>query len=122
MAKIASRGQIRKRIHERVRKKVRGTSSRPRLNVFRSSRHIYAQIIDDDHGQTLAAVSTIDRIIKEKNANGGNMAAAKIVGAEIARRAMTKGIKNVVYDRGGYLFHGRIKVLAEAAREEGLKF
>lgn len=122
MARAVSRGEIRKRIHKRVRKKVRGPSSRPRLNVFRSSKHIYAQIIDDDHGQTLVSVSTVDRIIRDKNTNGGNIAAAKFVGTEIAKRAVTKGIKNVVYDRGGYLFHGRIRVLAEAAREEGLEF
>ena len=122
MVRAVSRGQIRKRIHKRVRKKVRGPSSRPRLNVFRSSKHIYAQIIDDDHGKTLVSVSTVDRMIRDKNANGGNIAAAKYVGAEIAKRAVTKGIKNVVYDRGGYLFHGRIRILAEAAREEGLEF
>ena len=122
MVKRISREQVRKRIHVRVRKKLRGSAERPRLNVFRSTGHIYAQIIDDDQGQTLASASTVDKEIRQKNKNGGNLAAAKVVGSEIAKRAAGLGLKKVVYDRGGYLFHGRVKVLAQAAREGGLEF
>ena len=122
MAKRISRGHIRKRIHVRVRKKIRGSGDRPRLNVFRSTSHIYAQVIDDDQGRTLASASTVDKEIREQNRNGGNLAAAKVVGSRIAERATRLGIKRVVYDRGGYLFHGRVKALAEAAREGGLEF
>lgn len=122
MAKRISRGHIRKRIHVRVRKKIRGSSSRPRLNVFRSSSHIYAQVIDDDQGRTLASASTVDQGIRKQNRNGGNLAAAKVVGTQIAERATHLGIKRVVYDRGGYIFHGRVKALADAAREGGLEF
>ena len=122
MAKRVSREHVRRRIHVRVRKKVRGSGGRPRLNVFRSTNHIYAQIIDDDQGRTLAAASTVDKEIRQKNKNGGNLAAAKAVGSEIAKRATTLGVKQVVYDRGGYLYHGRVKELAEAAREGGLEF
>ncbi|MDE2755097.1 MAG: 50S ribosomal protein L18 [Acidobacteriota bacterium] len=122
MAKRISRGHIRKRIHVRVRKKIRGSGDRPRLNVFRSASHIYAQVIDDDQGRTLASASTVDKEIREQNRNGGNLAAARVVGSRIAERASRIGIKRVVYDRGGYLFHGRVKALADAAREGGLEF
>ena len=122
MAKRISRGHIRKRIHARVRKKIRGSGERPRLAVFRSASHIYAQVIDDGQGRTLASASTVDTEIREQNRNGGNLAAAKVVGSRIAERASRLGIKRVVYDRGGFLFHGRVKALADAAREGGLEF
>ena len=122
MAKRISRDHIRRRIHARVRKKIRGSGDRPRLNVFRSASHIYAQVIDDDQGRTLASASTVDKEIRRQNRNGGNLAAARVVGSRIAERASRLGIKRVVYDRGGYLFHGRVKALADAAREGGLEF
>lgn len=105
--------------HVRVRSKVSGTESKPRLNVFRSTNNIYAQLIDDVKGITLASASTLD---KELNGYGGNKEAAKKVGSLIAKRAIEKGITKVVFDRGGYIFHGRVKELAEGAREGGLKF
>ena len=105
--------------HKRVRGKISGTASRPRLNVFRSSSNIYAQIIDDVNGVTLCAASTLD---KEFTGNGGNKEAARKVGEMIAKRAAEKGITEVVFDRGGYIFHGRVKELADGAREGGLKF
>lgn len=110
------------RRHKRVRKKVSGTPERPRLCVFRSLRHIYAQIIDDEHGVTLAAASTLSPEIRDKIKTGGNIEAAKLVGQLIAKKALEKGIKRVVFDRGGYKYHGRVKALAEAAREAGLEF
>ena len=122
MAKRISRGHVRKRIHARVRKKIRGSGERPRLNVFRSASHIYAQVIDDDQGRTLASASTVDKEIRQENRNGGNLAAARVVGSRIAERATQLGIKRVVYDRGGYVFHGRVKALADAARKGGLEF
>ena len=115
-----SRQDIRRAIHGRIRKKVRGTAERPRLAVFRSLSHIYAQVIDDEKGATLCSASTV-----EKSAGvgkGGNADAAKTVGKLIAERAKDKGITQVVFDRGGYIYHGRVKSLAEAAREAGLKF
>lgn len=108
--------------HKRVRKKVFGTTHRPRLNVYRSLKHIYAQVIDDFSGRTLVAASSADKELKGKVATGGNIEAAKIVGELIARRATGKGVKTVVFDRGGYLYHGRVKALADAAREGGLEF
>lgn len=105
--------------HKRVRGKINGTAERPRLNVFRSTSNIYAQLIDDEKGVTLASASTLD---KEFNGYGGNKEAAKIVGNLIAKRALEKGISEVVFDRGGYVFHGRVKELADGAREGGLKF
>jgi large subunit ribosomal protein L18 len=108
--------------HLRVRKKVSGTAEKPRLNVFRSLNHIYAQIIDDTSGKTLLAASTLDPDIRGQIAGGGNVAAAKLVGTVIAQKAVTRGIKNVVFDRGGYNYHGRVSALAEAAREAGLEF
>lgn len=113
---------IRLRKHSRVRKKIEGTTERPRLCVFRSLNHIYAQIIDDIHGNTLVAASTIDEALKGKVAFGGNKEAAKEVGKLIAQKALDKGIKTVVFDRGGYIYHGRVKELADAAREAGLEF
>ncbi|MBO4779418.1 MAG: 50S ribosomal protein L18 [Selenomonadaceae bacterium] len=115
----ADKNQTRQKRHLRVRNRVAGTAERPRLNVFRSLAHIYAQIIDDDKGMTLAAASSLDKDFKGK---GGNIAAAKAVGAAIAKKALEKGISEVVFDRGGYIYHGRIAALAEAAREGGLKF
>nr|WP_236838886.1 50S ribosomal protein L18 [Caldalkalibacillus salinus] len=113
---------MRKKRHARIRRTVTGTPERPRLNVFRSSKHIYAQLIDDVNGQTLLAASSLDNELKDSITNGGNVEAAQSVGALVAKRALDKGYKNVVFDRGGYLYHGRIKALAEAARETGLEF
>jgi large subunit ribosomal protein L18 len=113
---------IRARLHARIRKKLAGTPSRPRLAVFRSQAHIYAQVIDDEDGKTLAAASSVDKDLRAKSKSGANVAAAKAVGALIATRAKEKGIEAVVFDRGGFQYHGRIKALADAAREAGLKF
>ena len=110
----------RKRRHRRVRGKIEGTASRPRLNVYRSLNHIYAQIIDDGAGTTLCSASSLDKDFKGKT--GGNKEAAREVGKLLAERAVKKGVKNVVFDRGGYLYHGRVKELAESARETGLEF
>ena len=112
------RNEIRKRVHERIRAKMQGTPERPRLNVYRSLNHIYAQVIDDTKGTTLVAASTV----AAKSKTGGNAAAAKEIGKLVAERAKEKGIKKVVFDRGGYLYHGRVKALADAAREAGLEF
>jgi large subunit ribosomal protein L18 len=112
------RNEIRKRIHSRIRQKLSGTAERPRLNVYRSLNHIYAQVIDDQTGATLAATSTLALKLK----TGGNVAAAKEIGKAIAEKATEKGIKKVVFDRGGFLYHGRVKALADAAREAGLEF
>ena len=112
----------RKKRHSRVRKKVTGTSDKPRLNVFRSVKHIYAQVIDDSSGATLISASSGDKELKGKVSTGGNIEAAKTVGQLVAKRASDKGIAQVVFDRGGYLYHGRVKALADAAREGGLKF
>jgi large subunit ribosomal protein L18 len=108
--------------HLRVRKKIQGTTERPRLNIFRSSKHMYAQIIDDTNGVTLAAASTQDKELKDQVSNGGNIEAARKVGELIAQRAKEKGLVQVVFDRGGYLYHGRVQALADAAREAGLEF
>ena len=113
-----TRGQRIKR-HNRVRGKISGTAERPRLCVFRSENNIYAQLIDDVAGKTLAAASTVEKAFE---GNGGNIEAAKKIGAVIAERALQKGIEEVVFDRGGYIYHGRVKALAEGAREGGLKF
>lgn len=122
MFKKVRRNENRKKRHFRVRNKVHGTPERPRLNVFRSAKHIYAQIIDDVAGNTLVAASTLDKEIKEKINYTGNKEAARLVGKLVAQRALEKGIENVVFDRGGFLYHGRVKELAEGAREAGLKF
>lgn len=113
---------VRSRRKRRIRKKVFGTSERPRLTVYRSLKHIYAQIIDDAKGHTLVAASTLSRSVREVLSAGGNKDAAAKVGQVIAREALAKGITAVVFDRNGYKFHGRVKALAEAAREAGLKF
>ena len=113
-----SRNDVRKRRHARVRNKVNGTAECPRLNVFRSNTQIFAQIIDDVKGITLASSSSVELKIK----NGGNAEGAALVGKDIAEKALKLKIKNVVFDRGGYLYHGRVKALAEAARENGLEF
>ncbi len=118
MIKKTPRNKQRIRRHIRVRTKVNGTADTPRLNVFRSNAHIHTQIIDDTTGTTLVSASSVDM----KLAHGGNIEAAKQVGAEIAKRALKKGIDKVVFDRGGYLYHGRVKALAESAREAGLQF
>ena len=119
MAKTMSRNDLRQRRHARVRTKISGTPECPRLNVFRSSSHIHAQIIDDVKGVTLVAASSVE---KDFGMAGGNKEAAKKVGELIAKRAAEKGITEVVFDRGGYVYHGRVKELAEGAREGGLKF
>jgi len=116
-----SRNEIRERVHDRIRKKLKGSSARPRLAIFRSVAHIYAQVIDDAKGVTLVAASTTERGSKKKGA-GGNVAAAKATGKLVAERAKEHGIKQVIFDRGGYLYHGRVKALADAAREAGLEF
>ena len=112
------RNEIRKRIHSRIRTKLTGTGERPRLNVYRSLNHIYVQVIDDQKGETLVSASTMALKLK----SGGNVAAAKEIGKAVAEKAVAKGIKQVVFDRGGYLYHGRVKALADAAREAGLEF
>lgn len=118
MLKKVSRNDERLRRHARVRTKVNGTAECPRLNVFRSNAHIHVQIIDDVAGKTLVAASSVELKLE----NGGNVAAAAAVGTEAAKRALAAGIENVVFDRGGYIYHGRVKAVAEAAREAGLKF
>lgn len=114
--------EVRLRKHLRVRKKVSGTQERPRLCVFRSLNNIYAQVIDDINGNTLVAASTLDAALKGKVEGAGNKDAAKEVGKLLAQKALDKGIKEVVFDRGGYIYHGRVKELADAAREAGLEF
>ena len=118
----ADKNKIRKRKHVRVRKKISGTAECPRLCVFRSNAHIYAQIIDDVAGTTLVAASTLDKDVKSAVSVGSNIEAASQVGKLVAERAQAKGITEVVFDRGGYLYHGRVAALAQAAREAGLSF
>ena len=118
MVKKVNRDEVRRRIHIRIRKKLSGTADRPRLAVFRSLKHIYAQVIDDKSGRTLVSASTVEK----GGADGGNVAGAKAIGKLVAERAKEKGISSVVYDRGGFLYHGRVKALADAAREAGLQF
>lgn len=118
----ASKNATRRKRHQRVRNKVTGTAERPRLNVFRSAKHMYAQIIDDMTGSTLAAASTLDADVKEGISSTGNKEAAKKVGEVVAKRAKEQGIEEVTFDRGGYIYHGRVQNLAEGAREGGLKF
>jgi len=122
MIKKQSRNEVRKRRHRRIRRKVSGTVVRPRLNVFRSSRHIYAQVIDDHNGKTLVAASSLDPQLREELARGSDRDAAKTVGELLAQRALDMGIREVVFDRGGYIYHGRVKALADGAREKGLIF
>jgi len=116
------KNKARKRRHVRVRRKIAGTTARPRLNVFRSTKHIYAQLIDDSKGLTIVSASTLDPELKDSIEHGGNVDAATKVGALVAKRAIEAGHKEVVFDRGGYLYHGRIQALADAAREAGLEF
>lgn len=116
----ADKNATRRKRHARVRSKVSGTAARPRLNVFRSNKHIYAQLIDDVNGVTLASASTLDKEVSLEST--GNLEAAVKVGELVAKRAVEKGVSEVVFDRGGYLYHGRIKALADAARENGLQF
>lgn len=118
VAKLTGRDRRR----NRIRKKVHGTAERPRLSVFRSAGNIYAQVIDDTKGLTISAASTLDLDVKEGLKATGNIEAAKRVGAAVAKKALEKGVLSVVFDRGGYIFHGRIKALADAAREAGLNF
>ena len=113
-----SRADIRQGVHSRIRKKVRGSADRPRLAVFRSLNHIYAQVIDDESGKTLATASTTEKDLAGKS--GGNVEAARVIGKMIAERAQQAGVSNVVFDRGGYLYHGRVKALLDATREAGL--
>jgi large subunit ribosomal protein L18 len=119
MIRKIEKKEIRNRIHRRIRRKLRGTTDRPRLAVFRSVSHIYAQVIDDSAGKTLVSASSVD---KGADVKGGNVSGAKAIGKLVADRAKEKGIKLVVFDRGGYQYHGRVKALADAAREAGLEF
>jgi len=114
-----NRNEIRLRIHKRIRNRVAGTPERPRLAVFRSVNHIYAQIIDDQQGHTIVAAGSTEKDLKGK---GGNVDGAKLIGKAVAERAKSKGVTKVVFDRGGYQYHGRVKALADAAREAGLEF
>jgi len=120
MKKLVNRDEVRLRIHRRIRKKLSGTAERPRLAVFRSLNHIYAQVIDDRQGKTIVSASTTQK--SSGIGNGGNVAGAKAIGKLVAERAIAQGIKQVVFDRGGFLYHGRIKAVADAAREAGLEF
>ncbi|HUU15267.1 MAG TPA: 50S ribosomal protein L18 [Terriglobia bacterium] len=117
-----ARNAARQRIHVRIRSRIRGREQAPRLNVFKSLNHIYAQVVDDDRGSTLVSASTRDKEIRKFLKSGGNIAAAKQVGKALAARALAAGITRVVFDRGGYTYHGRVKALADAAREGGMKF
>ncbi|TMW70041.1 50S ribosomal protein L18 [Alteribacter natronophilus] len=116
----ADKNVVRKKRHAHVRRTITGTAERPRLNVFRSNKHIYAQVIDDVNRVTIASADSLDKELKLEN--GGNKEAAQKIGEAVAKRALEKGIETVVFDRGGYLYHGRVKELADAAREAGLKF
>ena len=113
---------LRKRRHQRLRQRVVGATAKPRLNVFRSIAHIYAQVVDDSTGQTIVSASTVDNELKAQVKSGGNVEAAKLVGGLVGKRAVEKGITTVVFDRGGYQYHGRVAALANSAREAGLKF
>jgi len=121
MARNLTRSVRRQEIHRRIRAKLRGTAQRPRLCVVRSLNHIYAQLVDDDLGKTITTVSTL-KLEGRKVKNGGSVKAAKEVGEAVAKKALELGIKEVLFDRGGYIYHGRVKAVAEAAREKGLKF
>jgi len=120
MVRRISKNEIRERVHTRIRKRLQGTTERPRLAVFRSVAHIYAQVIDDAKGVTLVSASSTEK--NGKLGTGGNVAAAKEIGKRVAERAKEHGINRVVFDRGGYIYHGRVKALADAAREAGLEF
>lgn len=122
MLKSASKDIARRRIHTRIRKRMRGSSPFPRLNVFRSTAHVYAQIVDDAGSHTMVSASSRDKDVRQTLKSGGNVAAAKVVGKVLAERAKAAGISRVAFDRGGYAYHGRVKALADAAREGGLQF
>ncbi len=122
MLQLVSKDTARRRIHVRLRTRLAGRAEAPRLSVFRSLNHIYAQIVDDGRGQTLVSASTRDKEVRTTLKTGGNISAAKVVGQALAKRAGAAGISRVVFDRGGYAYHGRVKALADAARAAGLKF
>ncbi len=122
MVSIQSRSEIREKKHARLRNRFSGTAERPRLAVFRSNNHMYAQIIDDTVGNTLVAASTVEKAVKAELEKTNNVDAAAYVGTVIAKRALEKGITEVVFDRGGFIYHGKVQALADAAREAGLKF
>ena len=122
MLQLVSKDAARRRIHVRLRTRLAGRAQMPRLSVFRSLNHIYAQIVDDARGQTMVSASTRDKEVRTTLKTGGNVAAAKVVGQALAKRAGAAGISRVVFDRGGYAYHGRVKALADAARGAGLKF
>ena len=122
MLQMVSKDEARRRVHIRIRTRLSGRAQTPRLSVYRSLNHIYAQIVDDTRGQTLVSASTRDKEVRTTLKTGGNVAAAKVVGQALAKRATADGIARVVFDRGGYAYHGRVKALADAAREAGLKF
>jgi large subunit ribosomal protein L18 len=122
MLQMLSKDSARRRVHIRLRTRLSGRTQMPRLSVYRSINHIYAQIVDDTRGQTLVSASTRDKEVRTTLKTGGNVSAAKVVGQALAKRATAAGIARVVFDRGGYAYHGRVKALADAAREAGLKF
>ena len=122
MGKLNLKKKARLKRKKRIRKHLVGTQQRPRLNVFRSSKHIYAQIIDDEHGHTLVAASSLEKVVKEQPEFENKVAAAGFIGKLIGERAIKKGLKKVVFDRGGFLFHGRVKAVSDGAREAGLDF
>lgn len=122
MLKKVNRNETRKKRHRRSRSKITGSQSKPRLNIYRSNNNMYAQIIDDVSGETLVAASTLDKDLKEKLSSTHDKDAAKMVGQSVGKKALDKDIEEVVFDRGGHIYHGRIKELAEGAREAGLKF
>jgi len=122
MISKSSKNDVRQKVHDRIRNRMTGTEQRPRLNVYRSLNHIYAQLIDDMQGATVASASSMEGHKAAGKRTGGNVAAAKEVGRKLAERAKEKGVSKIVFDRGGYLYHGRVKALADAAREAGLQF
>ena len=122
MIKKNSRQETRVKKHDRIRNRFSGTAERPRLAVFRSNNHMYAQIIDDTVGTTIVAASTLDKDVKDKLEKTNNVEAAKLLGTVVAKKALDKGIKEVVFDRGGFIYHGKVAALADAAREAGLQF
>ena len=122
MLKLVAREATRRRIHVRIRRRIRGQEQNLRLNVYRSSQHIYAQLVDDRRGHTVVSASSRDEEVRKTLKSGGNVAAAKVVGKVLAMRAKEQGVSQVVFDRGGYAYHGRVRALADAAREGGLKF
>ncbi len=122
MGKLDLKKKARLKRKKRIRKHLVGTQQRPRLNVFRSSKHIYAQIVDDEHGHTLVAASSLEKVVKEQPEFENKVAAAGFIGKLVGERAIKKGLKKVVFDRGGFLFHGRVKAVSDGAREAGLDF